>query len=109
MVSLSQLKSFCVPQELKNAMVTGTDNFRRYAQDIARELQYQDLRKQLIDKANQDLSKSDQSSDRYNNSSYGAWSLLRDVIDLDAAYGQGDYDKACIILDNILEKSCDYE
>jgi hypothetical protein len=96
-------------------METGSANERRYLQDVIREMHYQALRRNLSDQANRiiagadinelrRLSRKEQTGQK--NSSYAA-NIIRALVDLDVAYGQGDFDQACTILNRIytLQKS----
>jgi len=91
---------FAMPEGLTKAMQTGSPGFRRYAQDVARELHYQDLRRQLMAEAHEVLRQAKLDDlrtlepgelDRTPNSAW-AWRLIRALERLDAAYGQGDFD-----------------
>jgi len=109
MTAMSQLHLFESPQGLQTAMMTGSANFRRYAQDVAREIQYQSLRESLADRAHRvlqthrmnDLHGLDEEARETTESSFAAWRLLRSLSELDTAYGQGDFDQACSLLAEI--------
>lgn len=121
MAAMSELRPFVVPEGLKVAMGTGPESYRRYAQDIARELQYQDLRQYFGGKANAILlaDSTDKSGKEFagdlrwlkrggtpdaletTSNSHTAWKLALLLKDLDIAYGQGDFDAAVVILGEI--------
>ncbi len=104
-------------------MLTGPPNYRRYAQDIARELQYLDLRDYFHQAANAILlaDSTDKSGKEFAGdlrwlkrgvtpdimeitpNSHTAWKLALMLKDLDFAYGQGDYDTAVTVLQAIKE------
>ncbi len=109
MKAMSKVRPFEAPAALAKAMTTGTPNVRRFAQDVVREMQYQDLRQSFTNKAHEVIRASHQDELRalarnkkgsIRNSAY-AWRLIRALADLDIAYGQGDFDKACAALDEI--------
>ena len=89
----------------------GSDGQRRYAQDVAREMQYQDLRKHLLQRAHEtmkptkkdDLRRLPKNEMTTTSNSHTAWLLMRFLQRLDVAYGEGSYDKACEILDELME------
>ncbi|HOI45723.1 MAG TPA: hypothetical protein PLX50_08945, partial [Candidatus Aminicenantes bacterium] len=97
-------------------------NYRRYAMDVACELQYQDFRNGLMKQAEDvfnrlrilsaehyfmgdllDIKRSKDKSKDLNTSvnSHTAWRLARALAELDAAYGSGDTDGACSIIAEI--------
>jgi hypothetical protein len=109
-----------IPVGLRKAISTGPDGFRRYAQDVARELQYQILRSLLMKRSDgvlADLATGERDDRTHGDlpriirerkgdiestpNSHTAWKLARALMDLDQAYGQGDYDRACDLLDDI--------
>jgi len=109
MAAMAKLKPFDAPAGLKAAMANGSPNERRYAQDVVREMQYQDLRQHVSARADEVIRKSKQDDVRRppknglataKNTHY-AWRLIRALQTLDAAYGQGDFDAACAALDEI--------
>jgi len=91
-----------IPAELKTAMQTGPAGHRRYAQDLARELQYRNFRRHFMDKAGQvlarqemnDLRRMSRNDRRARANSHTAWLMVRALEELDVAYGQGDFDAA---------------
>jgi hypothetical protein len=111
MAAMSAVDKFEIPKGLQGAMETGSDNFRRYAQDVARELQYQAFRKEVAEQAHQilraqktnDLRRIRQAEMPKTKNSQTAWMLLRTLTELDTVYGQGKYDKACQLICDIAE------
>ncbi len=123
MAAMSELKPFSLPEGLEAAMLTGPPNYRRYAQDIARELQYLDLRDYFHQEANAILlaDSADKSGKEFAGdlrwlkrgatpdimeitpNSHTAWKLALMLKELDVAYGQGDYDTAVAVLRAIKE------
>jgi hypothetical protein len=109
MAAMEKIKSFEPPSELAAAMSSGTDTHRRYAQDLARELQHHDLQQYLQAHANDVLRAAKMDDLRRLNpgdlettaNSHTAWQLVRASQRLDVAYGQGDNDQACNILSEI--------
>ncbi|MBN2447040.1 MAG: hypothetical protein JXO22_09955 [Phycisphaerae bacterium] len=109
MAAMAELHDFDVPAGLAEAMQSGSANDRRFAQDVAREMQYQVLRRELNGKANcllaaakkDDLRplKGDERETTVN--SHYAWRLIRALSELDVAYGQGDFATACAKLGEI--------
>lgn len=105
------VRPFTVPEGLAKAMEAGTPTECRYAQDVALELQYQDLRQALQKKANavlraakmNDLRTLDAQKRAEAATSQTAWQLIRLLEKLDVAYGQGDVDNAITILGEISE------
>jgi hypothetical protein len=120
MQAMDGVLPFEFPEGLKKAMASGPDNYRRYAQDVARELQYQNLRSRLMKQSDgvlADLATGERNDRTHGDlpriirerkgdiestpNSHTAWKLTRVLMDLDQAYGQGDYDRACDLLDDI--------
>ena len=120
--AISAVHPFDIPAGLKEAMAsrTGSEGFRRYARDVARELQYQNLREHFARQANALLFKDseDKSGKEFlgdlrwitknkiteletTPNSQTAWKLARLLEDLDVAYGQGDFGAACAWLEKI--------
>ena len=113
MRTMAGVRPFEAPGGLKKAMAEGPANFRRYAQDVARELQYQDLGDHFRKQAEAVLSNVP-NSPRYKRdsgdlievsrategdldstaNSHTAWTMVRALMELDQAYGEGDYDRA---------------
>jgi len=101
-------------------MTAGQDNFRRYAQDVARELQYQNLRDHFM-KRSQAVLNNLQNDRHYTRdsgdlheagratkgdldstpNSHTAWKLERALMELDQAYGEGDFERAGEIIGDI--------
>jgi hypothetical protein len=108
MAAMGRVLSFDPTPGLKTAMGTGSSNVRRYAQDVVREMQYQDLRQHFTKKAHEvirtskmdDLRTAGKALHTARNTDY-AWRLIRALEELDVAYGQGDFDKACAALEQI--------
>jgi len=118
---MAELKTFVILEGLKAAMTTGPENYRRYAQDVARELQYLDFRDHFGRLANSILlaDSADKSGKEFAGdlrwirkggaegemdttpNSYTAWLLSRALEKLDVAYGQGDFDKAAALVQEI--------
>jgi hypothetical protein len=109
MVAMNKLQPFEAPQGLQKAMKSGSANFRRYAQDVAREMQYQNLRKHFTEQARQVLRTRKMNDLRWvkkvdidgTRNSHTAWCLVRALTELDIAYGQGEYDKATNLMKDI--------
>jgi len=109
MLAMNNVLPFDPPAELKTAMVTGSPNFRRYAQDIVREMQYQNLREHFTERAHQilrmhkkdDLRRVKEVGMETTKNSHTAWRLLRTLVELETVYGQGDYDKACELVTEV--------
>jgi hypothetical protein len=120
MKAMAELRPFEVPEGLKKAMAEGSDNFRRYAQDVVRELQYQNFRDHFLKRARAVLDGLPNSSHYERDSgdlqeasratggdleatanSQTAWTLLRALTELDQAYGEGDFDRAGEIIAGI--------
>lgn len=106
MQAMRELRVFEVPAGLVEATLTGSPNVRRFAQDIVREMLYQNLRQHLTTKAHTIIHEakmndlwplgSDERAGTKN--SYYAWRLIRALAEFDTAYGRGDYDSACGVL-----------
>ncbi len=119
--AMAELKTFAVPEGLKAAVAAGPENYRRYSQDVARELQYLDFRDHFGRLANSILlaDSADKSGKEFagdlrwvkkgraegemdtSPNSYTAWLLSRTLEKLDVAYGQGDFDKAAALVQEI--------
>ena len=106
LAAMARVHAYEVPDGLATAMASGSDTYRRYAQDVARELHYQALRRHLNSLANRamveanmyDLIRLDVQTRRSTVNSESAWQMARLLQELDVAYGQGDYDRACELL-----------
>ncbi len=104
--AMEAIRPFAVDEKLQRAMREGPPNFRRYAQDIARELRYQDLRKYFQSLAQNvldgckmnDLSKLPTKHRKWTPNSYTAWRVLRVLERLDVAVGQGETDEAVALV-----------
>lgn len=122
MKAMSDWRPFEIPAGLAAAMEAGSENYRRYAMDVACELQYQDFRNGLMKQAEDvfnrlrnlsgeryfmgDLLAIKRSQDKSKDlnasvNSHTAWRLVRALAELDAAYGSGDTDGACSIIAEI--------
>ena len=107
--AMSQVYEFEIPEGLQDAMNIGSDNFRRYAQDVARELHYQTFRKKATEQAHEvlrsqatgDLRRIKEIEIDKTKNSQTAWTLLRILAELDSLYGQGKLDKARALLPDI--------
>lgn len=116
MKAMSDWRPYEAPPGLTAAMETGSESYRRYALDVACELQYQDFRGALMKQAEAVLAQlrlasteesfmgdllaikrdQDKSKDLEKTvNSHTAWRLIRALAELDAAYGAGDTDGAC--------------
>lgn len=122
MSAMSGVRPFEIPAGLKAAMTApvGSDGFRLYAQDVARELQYQEFRKYFSRQSDVILLKDseDKSGKEWlgdlrwivknkvadlatTPNSHTAWMLARILQDLDVAYGQGDFAAAAELVGKI--------
>jgi hypothetical protein len=96
---------------LEGHATCGSLNVQRFAQDVIREMQYQDLRRHYTARANEilrsrpqdDLRKLKPGELETTENSHYAWRLVRVLADLDVAYGQGDFDRACALLADLRE------
>jgi hypothetical protein len=104
--AMARVHAYEVPDGLATAMTKGSDTYRRYAQAVARELHYQSLRRHLNSLANRtmveanmyDVIRLDVQTRRSTVNSESAWQMARLLQELDVAYGQGDFDRACVVL-----------
>ena len=109
MAAMSKLRPFEPSPAHKAAMRSGSATFRRYAQDVVREMQYDDFKKYFMEQAHRvllslpmdDLRRTGKKNDGTTGNSHTAWRLLRTLKQLDVAYGQGDYGKACELIAQI--------
>jgi hypothetical protein len=112
MAAMQEVIPFDVPAGLKAAMADGAVSFRRYSQDVVREMQYQSLRGALAERAQgiirdykkvlYHLGDLHGKVDRDGTAnSQTAWKLLRALERLEVAYGQGQFDRACDVLAEI--------
>jgi hypothetical protein len=118
--AMNALRPFEAPAELKAALNQGPEGYRRYAQDVIRELAYVDFRDFYSTLANQTLlrdSREEREGEFYGDlagraknrkaaaetglDSAGAWKLTRLLEELDIAYGRADYDRACGLISEI--------
>ena len=120
--AMGEAHRFEVPEGLKKALVYGLPSFQRYAQDVWRELQYQDFRGYFARQAEAILQENKavktenyfsgdlieikrgkeqmKDLDKTRNT-HTAWKLSRALAELDTAYGQGDFDRACSLIGEI--------
>ena len=109
--ALSSVRQFEQADGLVRAMGEGTPTERRYAQDVALELHYQDLRRFFTGKADAVLRQAKMNDVRTLSAeqrattanSQTAWQMVRLLERLDVAYGQGDVDGALALLKEIGE------
>jgi len=109
MAAMRTIRRFDPPPGLVEAMHTGCAGYRRFAQDVACELQYQDLRRHLEAVAQRALAQADMNDlrklgprpRRETINSETAWRLARLLQALDTAYGQGDIDRACELISQL--------
>ncbi len=109
MAAMSKVRPFDIDEKLRKAMREGPPNFRRYAQDIACELHYQDLRRHfqalaqgVLDRCKMnDLRSLPAKAREATANSQTAWQVLRVLEKLDAAFGQGDVDGAIRLLEEL--------
>jgi len=109
MKAMSEIIPYKISPDLEKALQTGSESFCRYAQDVARELQYQDFREHFMKKAGLILHVSQKDDLRHitqvavlgTKNSHAAWKLLRILTELDILYGQGKYDQCCPLLRDI--------
>jgi len=107
--AMGRVHAFEVPSGLAAAMEAGSASYRRYAQDVARELHYEALRRHLNGLANRvladadtnDLRRLDPETRRESANSQTAWGMARLVQELDIAYGQGNFEWACELLERL--------
>lgn len=108
-VAMSAVRHFTVPEGLVRAMADGSPGDCRYAQDVALELQYQDLRQSLGKQAGEVLRQAKMNDLRTMNAekraesanSQTAWEMIRLLAKLGVAYGQGDVDGAVGVLKEV--------
>jgi hypothetical protein len=120
--AMREVHRFEAPEGLKKALGYGLPSFQRYAQDVCRELQYQDFRGYFGRQAEAILQQNkavktenyfsgdlieikrgkEQMKDlEKSKNTHTAWKLARALAELDTAYGQGDYDRACTLIGDI--------
>lgn len=111
MAAMRRVRPFEHSAELQTAMREGPANYRRYAQDIALELHYRDLRQSLNEVANKLLAEAKMDDLRplppekraTTSNSQTAWALARSLQRLDVAWGNGDIDAVLAALDELSE------
>ncbi|GMU23139.1 MAG: hypothetical protein AMXMBFR13_32220 [Phycisphaerae bacterium] len=109
LAALQKVSPFEFPQGLRTAIDSGSATHRRYAQDIAREMHYQDFRRKLTAAAQEilrtvgkdDLVQYKLGKPQVARNSAYAWRLLRGLQELDVAYGQGEFERVCELLTEI--------
>lgn len=109
MAAMARLRAFAPPPALAAALNHGSPGERRYVQEVIREMQYQELRQSLTARAHlalRDARRDDLWYLRHGTPKNGldsseAWRLIRALEKLDVAYGQGDLDTACAVLEDI--------
>lgn len=118
--AMNAIHPFEAPAELRAALTRGSEGYRRYAQDILRELTYIGFRDYYSTLANQTLLKDSREAGEgefwgdlggraktrkaaadTGLDSTGAWKLTRLLDELDIAYGRADYDRACGLISEI--------
>jgi hypothetical protein len=110
-ISLEEWNETKELRELVQATRSGPGGYRRYAQDVLREWHYLQMRRDLAARAQKvlgnskmdDLRPSKQADRQGKPNSATAWRLLRTLQDLDAAYGQGEFDRGVEILNQIAD------
>ena len=111
MAAMGEIHAFDVPPGLAAATETGSPNVRRFAQDVVRELQYQDLRQHFVTEAHRvlreapqdDLRKTKAGELQTARNSHYAWRVIRAVEKLEVAYGGGDVAVALSALEELAE------
>ncbi|MBI4578273.1 MAG: hypothetical protein HY718_01130 [Planctomycetes bacterium] len=109
--AMEAVRPFAVPEGLAAAMQAGSAGDRRYAQDVALELHYQDLRQRFTARAQavlrqakmNDLRGMNAEQRRTSANTQTAWAMIRLLERLDVAYGQGNVDGAAAALKEIDE------
>lgn len=118
--AMNAARPFDAPAGLKAALAQGPEGYRRYAQDVLRELTYTSFRDFYSTLANQTLlkdSREEREGEFYGDlvartkprrpvaepglDSAGAWKLARLLEELDIAYGRAEYDRACGLIAGI--------
>jgi hypothetical protein len=111
--AMNAARPFEAPAELRAALTQGSEGYRRYAQDVLRELTYIGFRDYYSTLANQTLLKDSRDAREgefwgdlggraktrkavaeTGLDSAGTWKLTRLLEELDIAYGRADYDRA---------------
>ena len=105
MAAMNRVHYFSAPEGLQKCLREGSANVRRYTQDVVRELHYQSLRRALLAPAHVIIRKAefdDLFSKRHAPpNTETAWRMIRLLQDLDIAYGNGDFDQAIVLLEQI--------
>jgi hypothetical protein len=109
--AMSAVRAFKPADGLAKATSEGSPTEQRYAQDVALELQYQDLRQFFTKKAHTVLQQAKMNDIRAltaeqrksSANSQTAWQMVRLLEKLDVAYGQGNVDEALKLLRDIGE------
>jgi len=117
LAAMSRVKPFDVPASLTEALQSDSPNHRRYVQDVIREVQYQDLRWHLHEQAHEvirtakmdDLRPLPEDARRSTWNSQTAWQVIRHLQEMDIAYGEGEYERACVILAELKEAMAEVE
>jgi hypothetical protein len=114
LAAMNAVHPFEAPAELRAALTQGSKGYRRYAQDVLRELTYVGFRDYYSTLANQTLLKDSREAREgefwgdlgirakirkaeaeTGLDSSAAWKLTRFLEELDIAYGRAEYDRAC--------------
>jgi hypothetical protein len=109
LAAMSKVRPYAAPAELEAALGRGSPTARRFAQDVHRELHYQDLRQHFTAQAHgvlaaagmDDLRRLDPGEMETTKNSHYAWRLIRALEKLDVAYGEGDFAAAVAALEEI--------
>ena len=120
LAAIDAVRPYEAPAELKAALAKGPAGYRRYAQDVLRELAYLNLRDYYATLAGQTLFRDergnrpgdywgdlgDRSAPRRPGTvpawdSVKAWKLARLLEELDVAYGRGDYARAAELIGEV--------
>lgn len=107
MEAMAARRAFDVDAKLAAAMQAEGPNFRRYAQDVARELQYADFYtywsgvadKAILAQPMDDLRNLDAEARATQCTSQTAWDLRRLLTQIDVLYGQGKLDEAAALVE----------
>jgi hypothetical protein len=111
MSAMNAAQDFELPSCLTKSLHAGSPTHSRYAMDVARELQYQNLRRHFgtiargaLKKAKMnDLRQLDSTQRVDTPNSQTAWQMTTLLEELDVAYGQGEYRQAIPILAKLAE------
>jgi len=107
MAAMNAIHPFSTPPEFEQALKNESLNYRRYAQEVLRELQYadfvthwsNDVTEVLATQPMDDLRRLEPEVRAVNPSSQTAWDLQRVLSKLDQLYGQGDLEEAGKLLE----------